>query len=271
MRSVKFLIAAFLFSAAQNLASYAESPTSPELKALLNKVDILSRRNDYEAAIPIADAAVAKFPNDYTAHVRRGLVNLYLEEEEKAIADFQWALKRKPDDWSVLESLSTAYSIIGKQDLALKYIDISIAKRKTKGQEADGWMKRKDILKRMKRYKEAEEATTRGLNLGSIPHWHLERMKLRVENANWPGVIEDANHIIALMPKHRERIVEARAKAYIGLKRYPEAERDLNELIKSAPGFEVYHRERLRLYTLEGKKDLAKKEEQIIKGLGDGI
>ncbi len=99
--SLKFLIAALLITAAQNLASYAESPTSPEtptspeLKALLNRVDMLSRRNDYEAAIPIANAAVAKFPNDYAAHVKRGLVNLYLEEEEKAITDFQWALKQK--------------------------------------------------------------------------------------------------------------------------------------------------------------------------------
>lgn len=254
-----------------NSAFSADAQSSPELKAMLNRIERLCQRNDYEAAIPIADAAVAKYPNDYEAHIMRGQVNLSLEEEDKAIADFQWALKRKPHDWAVLESISTAYSILGKQELALKYIDLSIASRTNKGSVADGWMKKKDILRRMKRNKDAEAAATVGLKIASIPHWHLDRMKLRVENENWPGVIEDANHIIALMPKHRERIVEARAKAYIGLKRYPEAERDLNELIKSAPGFAKYHQERLRLYKLQGKKDLAQKEEILIKSLGEGI
>jgi tetratricopeptide (TPR) repeat protein len=269
---IKFFLALLLaLSASQSPAAYAEAPRNAELRAMLSDVDRLSNNHDYDAALPIANAAVAKFPNDYLAHVKRGLVYMALEEDGKAIVDFEWALKQRPNDWSVLESMSTAYSFLGKQDLALKYIDLSLANRKDKGQKPDGWMKKKDILKRMKRYKEAEEANTMALNMIPSPHWFFERLKLRVENAHWQGAIEDANHILPIMPKFRATILEGRAKSYIGLKRYAEAERDLKDIIKTKPYWRPYHQELVNLYKLTGKKDLAEKEEKIMNGLGDQV
>ncbi len=182
----KFILALLLaLSASQIPLSYAEAPKSAELQAMLNDIDRLSNNHDYDAALPIADTAVAKFPNDYSARVKRGQVYLALEEDGKAILDFEWALKQRPKDWLVLESMSTGYTFLGKQELALKYIDLSIANRATKYEKADGWMKKKDILKRMKRYKEAEESNTQALNVVPSPHWYFERLKLRVENAHW--------------------------------------------------------------------------------------
>lgn len=266
----KFFLLLFLtLSISLNQPSYADVPRSAELRAMLSDVDRLSNNHDYDAALPVADAAVRKYPNDYLAHVKRGLVLMSLEEEGKAIADFEWALKQRPKDANVLEYMSTAYTFLGKQELALKYIDMSIANCATKFEKADGWMKRKDILKRMMRYKEAEESNTLALNVVPSPHWFFERLKLRVENAHWQGAIEDANRVLPIMPKFKGAILEARAKSYIGLKRYAEAERDLKDIIKIKPFWRPYHQELVDLYKLRGKKDLAEKEEKVMNGSGD--
>ncbi len=63
--------------------------------------------------------------------------------------------------------------------------------------------------------------------------------------------------------------MEGRAKSYIGLKRYGEAERDLKDIIKTKPFWRPYHQELVNLYKLAGKKDLAEKEENVMNGLGD--
>ena len=155
--------------------------------------------------------------------------------------------------------------------IALKYIDMSLALRSSEFLKADGLMKKKDVLKHLRRDLEAEECATKALKLVQQPHWYRERLKLRVQNSHWQGALEDVNRILPIMPKFKASNLQMRAKAYIGLKRYADAERDLDLLIKTAPYSREYHQDRLKLYKLEGKKDMVAKEEAAIKGLGDGI
>lgn len=261
----------FLLGTAVSFSASFAAEESPELRRMLNDIKRMSNIHDWERAAPVADAALKKYPNSYDVRVAHGLVYLGLEEEDKAIADFEWALKRNPKDWNVSNYLSDVYTQIGKDDLALKYIDMSIAARKIPIQRPDGYMKRKDILKHLKRYEEAEKSIDLALQDVDSPHWHFERLKLRIQNQHWQTAIDEANYCLVKLPQLRRRIIFLREQAYAGLKRFAAAERDLNELLTAAPRSKKFHQQKLRLLQLEGKKDLALKEQATINSLGDEI
>ncbi len=240
-----------------------------DLKASISRVNELVGARDYEAALPVSERAVAKFPQNYEARVQRGLVYMGLEEDEKAVVDFQWALHMKPKDHLVASDLASAYSSMNDQKSALKYVDISIANcPQQAGYLAACYDLKKEILRRMERYDEAEKALSKALRLDSgDPHWFLERLKLRLKISQWQGAIDDASHCLPVMPNFKEQILQMRAKAYVGMKRYSEAERDLNEALKLDPDELSLHKDRYLVYQLTGKKDLAEKEHKLIENL----
>lgn len=240
---------------------------SAELARRLNEINELNKRNDYDRALPLAEETAAKFPQSYEAHVLRGVCSHYMEEEDKAISEFKWALARQPKDWSVLQFLGLTYFQIGKNELALKYIDESIVNAKRNSERASSYMHKREILKRMKRNIEAEQAADNAVKLFAAPHWILERMKLRVLNGHWQGAIDDGNLVFEKMPKFKEKVFSARAKSLIGLKKYPQAEKVLKELIKEYPDSREHHQDLLHLYEVTGKTDLAFREKAMIKKL----
>lgn len=244
---------------------------SPDLIRRLTQISELNKRNDYDRATPLADETVAKYPQSYEAHVWLGVCCHYMEEDEKAIAEFKWALARKPKDWNVLQYLALTYFRMEKNDLALKYINDSIAATKINAEKAASYTNKRDILKHMKRNLEAEEAADMAVKLFPAPHWILERMKLRLINGHWQGTIDDGNVVLARMPKFREKVLGARAKSYIGLKKFPEAERLLKQLIKEYSETRDHHLDLIRLYELTGKNDLALKEKAELKKLDESF
>lgn len=268
------LIICFLtLQAALSLANScsADAPMTPELKGMLVRIDKLSQKHDYDSALPIAEAAVKRYPNSYEARVKRGMVYSFAEEEEKAIEDFKWALKQHPKDWIVADCLSTAYYHLSNSESALKYIDLAIALQTDDTSRAVLYINKKDVLKQMKRYKEAEMAAAEAVKRIDSPHFHLERMKLAAMNANWKVAISEGDKILPIMPKFRVKILQARAQAFIGLKRYPEAEKLLNDLIKESPDSRELLQDRIKLYTRLGQKALAEKDEKKIRELDEGM
>ncbi|MBX9952095.1 MAG: tetratricopeptide repeat protein [Candidatus Obscuribacterales bacterium] len=268
------LIAAGLIFALNLLISHsssAEPAQSAELKELLRRIDVLCDRNDFERAAPIADVAVKKFPDSYDAHLRRGYVYVGLDEEEKGIEDYFWALKRRPKDAKLAHNLSNAYFKLDKLDLALKYIDEALANDVSQANRASYFMLKRDILKSAHRYKEAQVANTEAVKRISVPHWYLERLKLAGINGDWKTVLSDSERLLPIMPKFRSSIIRLRAQALIGSKRFAEAEKILTETIKITPDNRDLLMERSKLYAALGKKDLAEKDLQSVKRLDESL
>lgn len=264
--NIKLISFAVLLQVSMFLPSLTFAQGQPlELMRMIRYIDELFKRSDFDRAGPIADAAVAKYPQSYQAHVLRGVCYHHLEEENKAIAEFKWALERQPKDWNALRYLGLTYFQIGKNDLALKYINDSIAFAPRDAERASIYTHKREILKSMKRNIEAEQAADMAVKLFPAPHWILERMKMRLINGHWQGVIDDGNIVIAKIPKFKERVLAARAKSYIGLKKYPEAQRTFNELFKINPELREARQDQVRLYELTGQSDLAFKEKALIK------
>lgn len=63
----------------------AQSKPDADLTAALRKIVGLISRHDFDAAAPLAEAAVTRYPQSYEARVMRGDVYNGLEEDEKAL------------------------------------------------------------------------------------------------------------------------------------------------------------------------------------------
>lgn len=250
---------------------FAEAPMPPELIRMFVRIDKLSEHHDYDSALPIAEAAVKKYPNSYDARLKRGMIYTFAEEEEKAIEDFQWALKQRPKDWRPAEYLSVAYYHLSNNEMALKYIDLALALQPSEIQKAEHYMKKKDILKHLKRNQEAEMCAAEAVKRIGSPHFRLELMKLAAMNSNWKVAISEGDKILPVMPKFRVRILQVRAQALTGLKRYPEAEKLLNDLIRQNPDSRDLLLERIKLYTRLGQKSLADRDRKKIQELDESM
>ncbi len=91
------LLLALTFASLETVSFSAESQP-PELRELLQKIDTLCNRNDFERALPFAEIAVRRYPQSYEARCKRGFVLVGLDEETKGIEDYLWALKQRPND-----------------------------------------------------------------------------------------------------------------------------------------------------------------------------
>lgn len=250
---------------------WAAEQMTHELMGMLKQVDYLSERNDYERALPIIEAAVKKYPNSYDARVKRGFVLSNLEEEEKGIEDYLWALKQRPNDSVVAQHLATAYYQMSKLEPALKYINLALANSDSKAKTANYFMIKKDIFRQMRRCKEAQQCVSEAVKLFPAPHWYLERLKLAAINGDWKTVLSDSEHLLPLMPKFNPKILQLRAQGLVGLKRYEEAEKLLNDLIKKTPDNRDFLMERSKLYAAIGKKDLAQKDLKTVKQIDESL
>jgi len=252
-------------------SSGAEPLQTAELKELLRRIDVLTDRNDFERAAPIVDFAVKKYPDSFDAHVRRGYVYVGLDEEEKGIEEYLWALKRRPKDTKLAHYLSNAYFKIDKLDLALKYIDQALANDVSETNRAAYFMLKKDILKSARRYKEAQSANSEALKRFPAPHWYLERLKLAAINGDWKTALSDSDFLLPRMPKFRTKIIQLRAQALVGLKRFADAEKILTGTITRTTDNRDLLMERSKLYAVLGKKDLAEKDLQTVRRLDESL
>ena len=252
-------------------SSCAEPVQTSELKEMLRRIDVFCDRNDFERAAPIVDFAVKKYPDSFDAHVRRGYVYVGLDEEEKGIEEYLWALKRRPKDAKLAHFLSNAYFKIDKLDLALKYIDEALANDVSQANRAAYFMLKKDILKSARRYKEAQSANSEALKRFPAPHWYFERLKLAGINGDWKTVISDSDFLLPRMPKFRTKIIQLRAQALVGLNRFAEAEKILTDTINKSSDNRDLLVERSKLYAVTGKKELAEKDLQTVRRLDESL
>lgn len=250
-------------------AARATPQSDPVLKDLLGQINRLLSKNDYERAAPIAEMAVSRFPQSYDARVARGRAYMGMEEDEKAISDFRWALKLRPKDPEVHAQLSRIYYVTKDYKPALKYVDLAILYAPT---QPTYYEEKSEIFRALGQWSDAEEAITKALQI--VPehaHWRLERMKMRIKEGKWNGAIEDGSFCVDRMPKFKIGILQMRAKAYSELKRYTQAEKDLKTAISMEPDDRLLHIDLRDLYQRESKNDMAEKESKFLKKLGAGL
>lgn len=265
-------LAHLIVAVSQQQPSLAQSKPDGDLTAALRKIVGLINRHDFDAAAPLAEATVAHYPQSYEARVMRGNVYNGLEEDEKALRDYQWALKARPKDAAVLEAVAGIQFAQGKDNEALASINEAI-KNSTVNSGVNELLEfKRRILKHEHRYVEAEEVVDLMLShVPNHPHWVRERLKLRIENKEWPGAIADATFCLPLMPQFKATLLQDRAKAYAALGQNEKAIQDLKEALRSDPGNRLMHVDLLEVYKRSGKKQLADDESKFLKRLGEGI
>lgn len=257
------------------LAQNAPAPNA-ELQQLIKTVKSYCHKKDFDSALPVANEAVSKFPASIEARVTRGNIHRELEEDDEALSDYNWVLKAQPDNVEALYGIARLYFIQDKQEAALTVVNKAIQAGKFKEPRTylaqDCFELKKDILRHLGRYQEAIKMMTALLNVAiRHPHWTKDRLELCLKAGQWQQAVDDATFCLGKMPQFRKSLLKDRAVAYVGLKKYDLAKDDLQAAIRAEPGDRLLHLALADVYAKAGQPDLAKKERDHAKKLGDGI
>jgi len=120
------IVAGIIFTLAQkpNLNKSAEQGTENEfdkLPSFSKYVEQLNRnsRNIYEAQLSEADKAIRLNPNDADAYLKRGLAYALLNQLQRAIEDYNEAIRLKPNAETYFNR-GFFYELLGQPQLAIK-------------------------------------------------------------------------------------------------------------------------------------------------------
>jgi tetratricopeptide (TPR) repeat protein len=269
-------VALHLFTGPPACLAQSKPVPNAELQQLLKTLKNYSYKKDFDSALPIANEAVSKFPASIEARVARGNVHRELEEDDQALSDYNWVLKAQPENVEALYGTARLYFIQDKQEAALAVVNKAIQSGKFKEPRTymaqDCFELKKDVLRHLGRYQEAIAVMTALLNVAiRHPHWTKDRLELCLKAGQWQQAIDDATFCLSKMPQFRKSLLKDRSIAYVGLKKYDLAQNDLQAAIKAEPGDRLLHLALADVYAKAGQPDLAKKERDCAKKLGDGI
>lgn len=125
---------AVAISAAMMSLSLSLSPASADSIDEVNRCYDQLVSGDYQLAAYhctlAIDARALPYMDLYTAHVNRGVAYRYLEQYDRAIEDYTYAMKVRPGDFLAYQNRGNIYRILGKYDKALKDLNVSLKLKK---------------------------------------------------------------------------------------------------------------------------------------------
>lgn len=195
-----------------------------------------------------------KIPDGYFS---LGVIATVEKDYQRSVDLFSKALTLQPKDSAIFQYRSAAYTLLHKDELAIKDLDMVI---KLKPLEYQGYVTRADALTRLKRFDDAIADYTAAIKCE--PRQYITRMyraTLFIKLGRYKDAVNDYTEAINLNPLDEDLFLR-RGNTYVLMKDYQHALTDYNEALSLSDEYESAFRQRGKLYELMGKKDLAAKD-----------
>jgi len=269
---VKLLLAAIMFSTCAHSQESkptirhhrVEEPAEDTSSAELAQAEEAMQHNDFAAAEPLLQKAVAAKPNDYRAWFDLGYVYNATDRRADAIDAYRKAIAAKPD---VFESNLNLGLLLAKQDEnteAAKYLKAATQLKPTDRSEAAltrAWQ----ALGRVEESADPQQALAAYAEVAKLspkdPQPHLAAAALLRKQNDLDAAAREYQTAAQLAPTSNDAL-SGLVDVYAAQKKYSDAEAILRKLLASDPQNSAARLQLARVLTAEGKNDEAAQELQ---------
>ena len=199
-----------------------------------------------------------------------------VNDQRQAIDGINRYLAISPDDWEFISKRAYKYRLINDFDRALADSTNAIAVAKKVGAKkahiAELYKRRGQLLAWRKDFGRALADFTSGLELNPDDHaLHKNRADSYIASGQKRKAIEDLTFLVSREKKTASLLDDygERARLYLELKDNPKALADANSMIALVSDFIDAFKLRAQIYEAMAKHDLAKKDLETVRKLGD--
>jgi tetratricopeptide (TPR) repeat protein len=237
-----------------------DDSSSPEVA----EAEAAMQRNDFAAAEPLLEKAVAAKPGDYRAWFDLGYVYNATQRPADAVDAYRKAVVAKPDVFESNLNLGLLLAKQGDNAEAAKYLGAATQLKPTAHPE-EGLTRAWESLGRVEEAsnpKASLEAYTKAAEISpKDPAPHLAAGAVLAKQKNLDAAAHEYQIASQLDPKSAEAVT-ALANIDIGQKKYPEAEAALRAILASDPQNNNARIQLGRVLAAEGKPDEAAQQLQ---------
>lgn len=208
------------------------------------------------------DDVITKYQTSALAYLSRGIAYLDEKNYEKAISDFDIALKLQPGYGDVFFSRGIAFMNLLRLEQALDDFDIAINKDPKK---ADGYHNRGNVYLLMKKYDKAILDFNKAIELDKRKSdFYYSRAIAYASIDENDKVITDIDSALSVNPKDTEAYL-IRGDAFFKKQDYEKAVSDYSKAISLNPNFYEAISARAKAYLMLNKSNEAKKDVQRLR------
>lgn len=212
--------------------SVEASPKRPQDEMAFSKLaSPVFHKNQFRQVVEMANAALARDANLYTAYYFRGLSRIEMQEPEAALKDLETYEKFSHDNQAqLMESRARCYTELGQWQKAITCLDKALAIEP----KAYRYRLKSQILRQLKDDKGAAELLKKALALDPNDYWSACELAICYTSQKlYKEALVETNRMIKLRPDEPNGYV-MRAKLYQKLGRQKEAEQDLKRANQNA-------------------------------------
>ncbi len=189
------------------------------------------KRNQLRQVVEMANAALARDANLYTAYYFRGMARAAMQEPEAALKDLQTYERFSHENQAqLMETRARCYTELGQWQKAITCLDKALAIEPM----AYRYRLKSQILRQLKDDKGAELLLKKALALDPKDYWSSYELAICYTSQKlYKEALVETNRMIKMRPDEPNGYV-MRAKLYQKLGRQKEAEQDLKRANQNA-------------------------------------
>jgi tetratricopeptide (TPR) repeat protein len=157
-----------------------------------------AREGDYSEAIALLSQLIHRYPDNAIDFNNRGLMYFESGEADKALSDYNTALKINPNLASAYNNRANYYAACGQLAVAIADYDQALDLNPS---HVRAWINRGITLRDLGRYEQAIDNFDIGLLLGQLEgHIYAERGRTYHLRGDWNCAIADYQRALTLLP-----------------------------------------------------------------------
>lgn len=251
-------------------AAHADKKQLAETYARKAAVENLEMATRVSALNHINQAIAIDSTNSNYYHIK-STIYWKQEEDRAALDNINRALELNPDVPAFYDTKATILQSMGRAAEALKLIDRAIKLKEL----VEFRCTRASLLDSLRRFDEAKVEIDKAVKQEpKNPLPRIRRVTINTHLKNWQGIIEDMTFLIGAGEQNSfsyfMHFVD-RGNAYMMLKQYDKAQKDLLFALKKMPDRRETHTALLALYKATGRPKEAAKEAAILSDLDEDI
>jgi S1-C subfamily serine protease/Flp pilus assembly protein TadD len=169
----------------------------------LNYGNQLWRASEDEKAVAAFDRAIALNPQEYRAYYGKGLASSWLDKKKEKIDAFKQATKLNPDFYAAWQALAFNLSFAVESEITKNLLESLAAYNRAIQLEPkifSNYIRRGDVLKRLKRYDEAIASYDQSIKLQPDSLAYQGKVDVYLELENYQAAIASYDRWIKLQP-----------------------------------------------------------------------
>jgi tetratricopeptide (TPR) repeat protein len=246
----------------------AQSNSEASAAAEFAQAQAFAAKSQYISAVKHYNNAIAAAPNNITYHYQRGVANLQLHCSDEALKDFEFCHARNPNLPINSKLWAAAYRAADQFQPAIAQYTVAL-KYEPKKTQADVYYDRAQTYLEHEKYALAAADYTSAISLRPYEErYYRERAKCHEALKDYAGALSDYDLSLKANPGNKSIFLQ-RALCYSELGKYKESIEDYARAIAAKPNDAKAYAMRAKTYEKMGKNDLAQKDRQTARELGE--